>query len=401
MQRVSCGNIRRPVSSMHLLNAMALLLSAAHSSFAMHTPTPSFSVAFPIQALNLHNLPRESPLAMSMHCSECGCTCLESSDPATADVIVHTDLMLWYEPRYSEEEMAKISRYNPTGLRVLLSMESTFWHPNMRNASILEHFDAVASYERGAQLPLFYGPVPTEVPAFPFNAPYLPPHTWSSVDTFSEESVTKRQKAIAVFMTHCVPWRMRLIDDLQQHVEIDTFGRCFPGRPQTDPLKQGENMKLRSMLEYKMVLALENSICDDYATEKLYGPLLHGAIPVYLGAPNVEDLVPDKAAIINLLDFADARAAAAYLRAMLDDPTAMYQKHHAWRHRPYTGAFADRLTHSYKHKNFYCNLCSFYREKTMGRRTVLRGIGVKHGRGAAPMLPCADVGSNMTWPFRV
>lgn len=392
----------RSQSLLHLLKVTTLLLSAAPCSFTMHAPTPSFKVAFPVLALNIHDLPRESPLAVSMQCSECGCACSESSDPATADVIVHTELRLRDDPPYSDEEMVKISRYNPAGLRVLLSMESTYWRPHTRNATVLQHFDAVASYEQSAQLPLLYGPVPTEVPHFPFNAPYVHPHTWSSADTYTEANVTSRPKGIAVFLSHCVPWRVRLIEELQRLVEIDTFGRCFAGRPHTDPYKQGENIKLASMSEYKMVFALENSICNDYATEKLYGPLLHGVVPVYLGAPNVADLVPDKDAIINLLDFADSRAAAAYLKAMLDDPAAMYGKHHAWRKRPYTGAFAERLALSHKHRNFYCNLCSLYQEQTRARRAYRRGQGGHAEMRAQSMDACTDlVNENKTWQFQI
>ena len=209
-------------------------------------------------------------------------------------------------------------------------------------------------------MPLLYGPVPTEVPTFGFNAPYRPPYTWPSAGSYTNTSVIKRPKGIAVFMSSCLPWRVRLVQNLQRYVDIDTFGRCFPGRPRTDQLKYEGNTKLTSMTDYKMVLALENSICTEYATEKLYGPLLHGAIPVYVGAPNVAKMIPDKDAIINLLDFADAPAAAAYLKAMLDDPEAMYTKHHAWRMRPFTGAFADRLAHSYKGSNFFCSLCSLH-----------------------------------------
>ena len=90
---------------------------------------------------------------------------------------------------------------------------------------------------------------------------------------------------------------------------------------------------------FRLVFALENSFCNDCATENLSGPLLHGVV----GAPNVADLVPDKDAIINLLDFADSRAAAVYLQVMLDDPAAMYGKQQPWRKRPYTGAFAGLL----------------------------------------------------------
>ena len=360
---------------------------------------PSFTVAFPVKTIDIHEAPRPSSLAMSMHCAECECSCSESADPATADVIVHTELRFRGPfSSYSEKDLARIAAYNPDGLRVIMSMESAYWRPSTRNASVLQHFDAVASYERAAQLPLWYGPVPTEVPNFGFNAPYMPPHTWPSADVHTQASVLKRPRGIVVFMSSCRPaWRLRLVQELQRHVDIETFGRCFPGRPSTSPWTHQGNAKLASMANYKMVLALENSACTDYATEKLYGPLLHGAVPVYLGAPNVAELVPDKDAVINLLDFGDARAAAAYLKTMLDDPQAMYKKHHAWRGRPYTGAFAERLARSYKGRNFFCNLCSLYQEKQRAGRHVRGRTGEKPVMHAAPMHECIEM--NDTWPF--
>ncbi len=99
-----------------------------------------------------------------------------------------------------------------------------------------------------------------------------------------QASVFKRPNGIAVFMSSCRPsWRLRLVQELQRLAEIDTFGRCFPGRPSTSPWTHQGNAKLASMTDYKVVLALENSACTDYATEMLYGPLLHGAVPIYLG----------------------------------------------------------------------------------------------------------------------
>lgn len=39
---------------------------------------------------------------------------------------------------------------------------------------------------------------------------------------------------------------------------------------------------------YKFVIAYENSICNDYITEKLWRPLILGVVPIYFGAPNVD-----------------------------------------------------------------------------------------------------------------
>lgn len=50
--------------------------------------------------------------------------------------------------------------------------------------------------------------------------------------------------------------------------------------------------KLCVFRKYRYVLALENSAEEDYVTEKLYHGLIAGAIPIYLGSPNVDDFVP-------------------------------------------------------------------------------------------------------------
>ena len=39
---------------------------------------------------------------------------------------------------------------------------------------------------------------------------------------------------------------------------------------------------------YKFTLAMENYVCDDYVTEKLWRPLRLGSVPIVFGAPNIK-----------------------------------------------------------------------------------------------------------------
>ncbi len=47
--------------------------------------------------------------------------------------------------------------------------------------------------------------------------------------------------------------------------------------------------KWDGIAEYKYHLVLENSVCDDYFTEKLSDAFLGGAYPIYYGCPNIYD----------------------------------------------------------------------------------------------------------------
>lgn len=65
--------------------------------------------------------------------------------------------------------------------------------------------------------------------------------------------------------------------------------------------------------KYKFHLAMENAICPDYMTEKLWRPMHVGAIPVYRGSPSVRDWMPDDHSIILIDDFGSPKELAKYI----------------------------------------------------------------------------------------
>jgi hypothetical protein len=76
--------------------------------------------------------------------------------------------------------------------------------------------------------------------------------------------------------------------------------------------------------------AIENSIELDYVTEKVYHALESGCIPVYYGAPNVNDYIPDAAGIINYSKLRSPAALLAELERLASDESA-YNEKLAWR----------------------------------------------------------------------
>lgn len=64
-------------------------------------------------------------------------------------------------------------------------------------------------------------------------------------------------------------------------VKVDSFGGCLRNKF-THP---SEHMKgnIELFTKYKFVVAIENSNCEDYVTEKLVHAVASGAIPIVAG----------------------------------------------------------------------------------------------------------------------
>ena len=64
------------------------------------------------------------------------------------------------------------------------------------------------------------------------------------------------------------------------------------------------NHKLQTIAQYKFSLCFENCSYPGYVTEKIIECFVAGVIPVYLGAPDIKDFVPE-ASFIDVRDYTD------------------------------------------------------------------------------------------------
>lgn len=89
--------------------------------------------------------------------------------------------------------------------------------------------------------------------------------------------------------------------------------------------------------------SVENGIqCPDYITEKMWGALSRGSIPVYYGWDGIEEYLPSKDAFIDLRDYPTPETLATKLRHVATDDDA-YNQMHAWRYQdPNTWPLAFR-----------------------------------------------------------
>src|ERR1700731_2190231 len=93
---------------------------------------------------------------------------------------------------------------------------------------------------------------------------------------------------------------------------------------------------------YKFCLSFENSLATDYVTEKFFDPILVGTVPVYRGAPNIQQFAPGEHAFINANEFSGPSDLAIYLKE-LDRDAVAYRRYFLWRERPFLPSFEADL----------------------------------------------------------
>ena len=144
--------------------------------------------------------------------------------------------------------------------------------------------------------------------------------------TKNMDTILGKTKKIAWVVSHCRSNSNRAgyVKELKRHIDIDVYGKC--GTLSCD------TTECFSMINniYKFYLAFENSICEDYITEKLYRTMeIGGIIPVVLGGADYSKLVPPHS-VINVMDYPSPRALAEYLHK-LDRNDTLYYEYFKWR----------------------------------------------------------------------
>jgi hypothetical protein len=194
--------------------------------------------------------------------------------------------------------------------------------------------------------------------------------------------LSKKNSLLFVYTACHWPHRNQLFDDLSKLIDIDALGRCKNNKNMNDMFpacaalpRSGTSVWLQSeclLHNYKFYLAIENTREPDYITEKLYQGLRAGSVPVYLGAPNVRDYLPDNAAVY-LDDFASLSDLVKYLKSAMEDET-LYNKHHAWKDLPLPGRFVNTALEM-SQDLLHCQICDHIATKYKKELPLLNNKG--------------------------
>ncbi|XP_050052630.1 alpha-(1,3)-fucosyltransferase 10 isoform X1 [Dermacentor andersoni] len=122
------------------------------------------------------------------------------------------------------------------------------------------------------------------------------------VETSSKTRARANQSLIAYVQSDCnTPIeRDSFVSELMNYVSIDSYGKCLHNKDLPKELANAmdamDNKAFWHLLaSYKFHIAIENYVCEDYITEKLWRPLIVGSVPIYFGSPSVVDWLPNYA----------------------------------------------------------------------------------------------------------
>jgi hypothetical protein len=159
--------------------------------------------------------------------------------------------------------------------------------------------------------------------------------------------------------------RRQYLEELMSYIGVDSYGKVLHNCTLAEDT--GFTTKQDILSRYRFTLAFENAISRDYVTDMLYDPLVAGSVPVYLGAPNVEEFVPGDHCYINAASFPSVKALADHLMGLRDDEDR-YGEYLRWKTRPFRLSFNTKA--KYGAKNPIWNLCQVIRRKKHQSTTV-------------------------------
>jgi hypothetical protein len=234
------------------------------------------------------------------------------------------------------------------------SMESRENYPLMADAGFMRNFDITMTHEAGSDV----------------WRPYLPHSKWWEAARSGPRLPKTESAPVAHFQSAAIDrsGRIQFAEELARHIGIDSYGKHNPNRTISGP-DLGRQTKIGTIARYWFCLGLENSISPDYVTEKIYDPLFAGTVPVYRGAPNVDEFMPANS-YINASAFSSPADLASYLHHLIETPQA-YEAYFAWRANPLPECLARRVQRL--NASAECRLVALVHQRLCERRSPPSG----------------------------
>ena len=257
-----------------------------------------------------------------------------------------------YSPLFDKYSRFIPSIYSiPLGLKRLRKKRGQIWIswfmecednvPHFREPSFLNFFDLTMSYHLDADI--------------------VTPYFYYGLNDLLRRPVREKAdgKNVCAFISS--PFhksgRLNYLEALMKYLNIHSYGKVLQNKILEKDT--GHQTKMDTMADYKFTIAFENAIEKDYVTEKFYDPLIAGSVPIYLGAPNIDDFTPGDKCFINASDWDGPEPLARYILSVSKDKE-LYQSYFDWRSNLFKSYFITLLEQQKEHA--FVRLCKKIQE---------------------------------------
>ncbi|XP_063906646.1 alpha-(1,3)-fucosyltransferase C-like [Zophobas morio] len=273
------------------------------------------------------------------HCQYKNCNATYDRNSLPVD---QYDALIFHAPDYTTARYGKPEKRTPNQVYIFANLES----PDQTPVVIRDYngfYNWTITYRSDSDIIRRYGL-------------YRKQNTGYTVPSATE--IRNRKKKIAWFVSRCHArsQREKLVDQIKKVVPVDVYGSC--GKLKC-PVKNKNECYDMMEKEYKFYLSFENSVCEDYVTEKMYNVLKRNVVPIVFGGANYDVLAPPKS-VINVLDFESVKNLTDYIK-YLDARPDEYLKYFEWK---------KNYVVDTSHKEVLCDLCKKLNEP---RKTKVYG----------------------------
>jgi len=176
---------------------------------------------------------------------------------------------------------------------------------------------------------------------------------------------SKSTPLAAWFVSNChgKSGRENAVKQLKKYMGVDVYGSGSCSDPGLSCPRSQDNDCLRMLNNtYKFYLSLENSLCGDYVTEKLWKVLSYNVIPVVLNGANMTNIAPPNS-YIDFDNFRSIEELAKYLKQVAEDDK-LFASYFWWRD------FYTINNHLKNYEKAYCSLCEALHDNSRGQEVI-------------------------------
>ena len=192
-------------------------------------------------------------------------------------------------------------------------------------------FNWTMSYKLNSDIQLLYGRI-TPGPTAPRTSQELQKLIKETHLPSTMNYSVNKTRPVVWMVSHCSTDSSRdtYVQELRRFIPVDVYGRCGNLSCNRDEKTWISHPQCYVTLQkkYKFYVSFENSICNDYVTEKFFEIMKHDMVPVVYEGANYSKIAPPHS-YINALEYTPQKL-AQYLQILHENDT-LYNEYFWWK----------------------------------------------------------------------